>query len=79
MPERKDGRPPTKPSVNGIPALRGTVPLIDSPHIELLARVAVGGGVLTTRETLEVCAAVLTHIERERVDRPRGNPKDRPC
>ncbi len=79
MTDHRSGRPPTKPTVNGIPALPGRVHGLDSPHIELLAMLSVGGGTLTTLETREVCAAVVAYIEKLREASPNRNPRDRPC
>ena len=56
-------RTPTKPSVPGVYAAPIPKHGLDSPHIELLVRLALAGGTLTTLETREVCAAVLGHLE----------------
>ena len=55
------GQHPTRPTVSGVQA--PTIHGIDSPHVELLARLAVGGGILTTFETREICAAIVAYIE----------------
>ena len=62
MTNQNAGQQPTRPMVSGIQAPHA-IHGIDSPHVELLARLALGGGILTPFETREICAAIVAHIE----------------
>lgn len=78
MTDHKGGRQPTKPTVSGVPVLPVAVHGIDSPHVELLARLCVGGGTLTTLETREICAAIVCYIETLRGSPQEAHARDRP-
>ena len=63
MTDQKSALQPTRPAVSGVPTPPHAIHGLDSPHIELLARLALGGGLLTPFETREICAAIVRHLE----------------
>ena len=63
MTNQNSGQHPAQPVISGVPVPPHTIHGIGSPHIELLARLALGGGLLTPFETRELSSAIIAYIE----------------